>query len=89
MKTPADPIFDHALAVTFAALKDPMERTRFYRANRIAIGREEARVREGRALPQTFHAKATEPMRGLFVRRAGQIMRCVPTGGLFGNAIRR
>jgi hypothetical protein len=91
MKTQPDPVFDHMAGVTLTAIKDPMERTRFYRANRDAIGREEARVREGRALPQTFHAKATEPMRGLFIKRGGQIMRCVtaPSGGLFGTAKRQ
>ncbi len=84
-------VHDHMLSVTFTALKDPMERTRFYRANRDAIGREEVRVREGRALPQTFHAKASEPRRGLFVKRNGQIMRCVtaPHAGLFGTAKRQ
>ena len=82
-------VHDHMISVTFTALKDPMERTRFYRANRDAIGREEARVRDGKPLPQTFHAKATEPMRGLFIKRGAQIMRCVPHGGIFGNAKRQ
>ena len=87
-----DPIHDHMLATTFTGITDPVERTRFYRANRDAIGREEVRVREGRALPQTFHAKASEPFpRGLFVKHNGQIMRCVtaPLAGLFGQSIRR
>ena len=84
-------VHDHMLSVTFTALKDPVERVRFYRANKDALGREEARVREGRALPQTFHAKASEPMRGLFIKRGGQIMRCVtaPHAGLFGTASRQ
>ncbi len=82
-------VHDHMLSITFTGIKDPVERVRFYRANRDAIGREEARVRDGKPLPQTFHAKVSEPMRGLFIKRGAQIMRCVPTGGIFGNAIRR
>ena len=82
-------VHDHMLSTTFTGIKDPVERVRFYRATRDAIGREAGRVRRGEPLPSSpsITAKATE-MRGLFVRRAGQIMRCVPTGGIFGNAIR-
>jgi hypothetical protein len=89
MKTQPDPVFDHMAGVTLTAIKDPVERVRFYRANRDAIGREEARVREGRALPQTFHAKAEAFPRGLTIKRNGVVMRHIPSGGLFGNSIRR
>ena len=87
MKTPADPIFDHALAVTFTALKDPMERTRFYRANRDAIGREEGRVRRGEPLPSSpnINAKAEPFPRGLTIKRNGVVMRHIPSRGLFGQ----
>lgn len=86
-------VHDHMLSVTFTALKDPVERVRFYRANKDAIGREEARVREGRPLPAppSIQNKAEPFPRGLFGERGGQIMRCVtaPLAGLFGTASRQ
>ncbi len=82
-------VHDHMLATTFTALKDPVERTRFYRANRAAIGREETRVRSGTPLPQQFTAKVETVKPGLTVRRNGVVMRHIPSGGLFGQSIRR
>ena len=80
-----DAIHDHQLATTFTGIKDPVERVRFYRANRIAIGREETRVREGRPLPQQFTAKVETVKPGLTVRRNGVVMRHIPSRGLFGQ----
>ena len=89
-----DPIHDHMLATTFTGITDPVERTRFYRANKAAIVRECERVNRKLPLPAapSIIAKASEPFpRGLFIKRGGQIMRCVtaPSGGLFGTSIRR
>ena len=85
-----DAIHDHQLAIVFEGITDPVKRTTFFRANKAALARESARREAGRALPSVPNiiAKA-EPMRGLFRKLNGQIMRCVPHGGLFGNAIRR
>ena len=77
------------VANVFQNITDPVKRTVFFRAHKEAIARESARLRDGKPLPQNLHAKATEPMRGLFIKRNGQIMRCVPHGGIFGNSIRR
>lgn len=85
MKTKPDPFFDHALAVTFTGISDPIERVRFYRQNKVAIGREETRVREGRPLPQQFTAKVDPVKPGLTVRRNGVVMRHIPSRGLFGQ----
>ena len=87
-----DAIHDHQLAVVFVNISCPIERVKFFRANKAALAREAARREAGTPLPSppSITAKASEPFpRGLFVKRNGQIMRCVPTGGLFGNAIRR
>ena len=86
-----DPIHDHMVSVTFENIADPIERVRFFRPNNSAIARESARRTAGTPLPAPprIVAKVSEPMRGLFIKRNGQIMRCVPTGGIFGNAIRR
>ncbi len=91
-------VHDHMLSVAFTALKDPVERVRFYRANKDALGREEARAREGRALPSVpriVNSAATVPM-GLTIRRGGKIIRHIPSpcvtephGGLFGPASRK
>ena len=78
-------VHDHMLSITFTGIKDPVERVRFYRANRIAIGREETRVREGRPLPQQFTAKVETVKPGLTVRRNGVVMRHIPSRGLFGQ----
>ena len=85
-----DATHDHQLAIVFEGITDPIERVKFFRANKAALARESARREAGRALPSVpnFHAKA-EPMRGLFRKLNGQIMRCVPHGGLFGNAKRQ
>ena len=90
MKTQPDPVHDHALAIVFEGISDPVKRTVFFRANKLAIARESARRDAGTPLPSVpnINAKA-EPMRGLFRKLDGRIIRCVPTGGLFGNAIRR
>jgi hypothetical protein len=93
MKTP-DPIFDHMAAVAFEAIRDPLKRTTFFRANKAAIVRECERVNRKLPLPAapSIIAKASEPFpRGLFVKHNGQIMRCVtaPLAGLFGQSIRR
>ena len=82
-----DQIHDHQLAVVFSNIRCPVERVRFYRANRDGIGREEGRVRRGEPLPSppSITAKATE-LRGLFIKRGAQIMRCLPHAGIFGNA---
>ena len=77
-------VHDHMLSITFTALKDPVERTRFYRANRDAIAREEGRVRRGEPLPQTFSNKVDPVKPGLTVRRNGVVMRHIPSRGLFG-----
>ncbi len=91
-------VHDHMLSVTFTALKDPVERVRFYRANKDALGREEARAREGRALPSVpriVNSADPFPM-GLTVKVGGKVVRhiphrCVtaPSGGLFGTASRQ
>ena len=77
-------VHDHMLSITFTGITDPVKRTRFYRQNKVAIGREEARVRDGRALPQQFTAKVETVKPGLTVRRNGVVMRHVPSGGIFG-----
>jgi|688.fasta_scaffold793019_2 hypothetical protein len=95
MKTQPDPVFDHMAGVTLTAIKDPMERTRFYRANRDAIGREEARVRAGTPLPAppSIQNKAEPFPMGLTVRRNGKVVSHIPhrfvtepSRGLFGTA---
>ena len=80
----ADPIHDHMVSVTFENIADPIERVRFYRQNKVAIGREETRVRAGTPLPQQFTAKVETVKPGLTVRRNGVVMRHVPSGGIFG-----
>ncbi len=77
--TANDPIFDHAVSVTFENIADPVERVRFFRANKSALARESARRDAGRALP------AAAPMPKPFkLMKSGRDFRTVPAGGIFG-----
>ena len=86
-----DAVHDHALAIVFEGITDPVKRTTFFRANKAALAREAARRTAGTPLPAPprIVAKVSEPMRGLFIKRGAQIMRCVPHGGIFGTAKRQ
>ena len=98
MKNQSDPIGDHMLGVTFENIRCPIERVKFFRANKAAIGRESARREAGRPLPAAprIVAKVSEPRRGLTVMRAGKVVSHIPSryvtapsGGLFGTAKRQ
>ena len=99
MKTPADPVFDHMAAVAFEAIRDPLKRTTFFRANKAAIGREAARRDAGTPLPAPprIVAKASEPFpMGLTRRVNGKVVSHIPHrfvsephGGIFGTAKRQ
>ena len=84
MKTQPDPVHDHALAIVFEGISDPVKRTVFFRANKLALAREAARRTAGTPLPQQFTAKVETVKPGLTVRRNGVVMRHVPSGGIFG-----
>ncbi len=93
-----DPIHDHALAIVFEGITDPVKRTTFFRANKAALARESERVRTGKplpALPRIENKAEPFPM-GLTVKVGGKVVRHIPhryvtapTGGLFGQSIRR
>ncbi len=88
MNNQPDPIGDHMIATGFQNIADPIERVRFFRANKAAIGREAARRAAGTPLPAppSINAKAEPFPRGLTVRRNGVVMRHIPSRGLFGPA---
>ena len=98
MKNQPDPIGDHMLGVTFENIADPIERTRFYRANKAALAREAARRDAGTPLPSPPSiVNSAEPFpMGLTVKVGGKVVRHIPhryvtapAGGLFGQSIRR
>jgi len=95
MKTPPDPIHDHALAIVFEGITDPVKRTTFFREHKAAIGREAARRRAGTPLPAAprIENKAEPFPMGLTVRRNGKVVSHIPhrfvtepSRGLFGTA---
>jgi hypothetical protein len=89
---------DHMTAVAFEAIRDPIERVKFFRAHKQEIAREAARRDAGTPLPSPssiVNSAATVPM-GLTIRRDGKIIRHIPSrcvtephGGLFGTASRQ
>ena len=98
MKTQPDPVHDHALAIVFEGISDPVKRTVFFRANKLALARESARRDAGTPLPSPPSiVNSAEPFpMGLTVKVGGKVVRHIPhryvtapAGGLFGQSIRR
>ena len=96
--TANDEIHDHQLAIVFEGITDPIERTRFFRANKSALSREAARRRAGTPLPAAprIENKAEPFPMGLTVRRNGKVVSHIPHrfvtephAGLFGTASRQ
>jgi hypothetical protein len=75
-----DAVHDHALAVVFEGITDPVKRTTFFRANKAAIARESARRTAGKPLP----AAAPMPPKPFKLMKSGRDFRTVPAGGIFG-----
>jgi hypothetical protein len=82
-----DAIQDHQLAIVFEGIRCPIERVKFFRANKSALARESARRDAGTPLPAppSIVNTASAPRMGLTVRRNGVIMRHIPSRGLFGK----
>ena len=94
-----DAVHDHALAIVFEGITDPVKRTTFFRANKAALAREAARRTAGTPLPSSpnINAKASEPFpMGLTRRVNGKVVSHIPHrfvsephGGIFGTAKRQ
>jgi len=71
---------DHMTAFAFEAIRDPIERVKFFRAHQQEIAREAARRAAGRPLP----AAAPMPPKPFNPMKSGRDFRTVPAGGIFG-----
>ncbi len=75
-----DAIHDHQLATVFENISCPIERVKFFRANKDALARESARRDAGKPLP----AAAPMPPKPFKLMKSGRDFRTVPAGGIFG-----